>query len=124
MEGRKNIRVPFRVKAEINLGEKMLDSEIRDLSTNGLFVLLTGPLQPALDRVLDITLFLEDIEDKNKVTVQGTVVRVEKNGFAVSFLGMDLDSFIHLRNIVAYNTYDQQKIIHDFEDSFRDGTPD
>ena len=124
MEGRKNIRVPFRVRAEIHHADRILSTEIRDLSTNGLFVVTDSPHQITPGAKLDITIHLEDVQENNKVLVQGTVVRTEKHGFAVSFLGMDLDSFIHLRNIVAYNTYDQEKIIHEFEDSFTDGIAD
>ena len=124
MQERKNIRVPFRIRSEIRFDSVTLSSEIRDLSTNGLFVVTYKTEGLKEGSHIDITLHLEGSGDDHTVKLQGTVVRIENTGFAVSFLEMDLDSFFHLRNIVAYNSLDQDKIIHEFEDSFKSGTAD
>ena len=45
---------------------------------------------------------------------QGKIVRNIDTGVAIKFAELDLDSFIHLRNIVSRNTLDE-KIIKEFQ---------
>lgn len=42
--------------------------------------------------------------------MEGRIVRAEKEGMAIEFSEIDMDSFFHLRNIVALNSGDAEKI--------------
>ncbi len=123
MESRKNMRVSFSMTAIIEFESMLIKGEVKDLSTNGMF-LITKERIPK-DKKISITIHLSGTSSKLTINIDGIVVRQEDTGIAIYFLELDLDSFIHLRNIVAYNSMDEEKIIKEFveampENSIRD----
>ena len=124
MVDRGTVRVPFHIRADIRKNGISLRSEIKDLSTNGLYIVTAAKESVSPGDRLDITLHLDGTMEKMSVMIQGTVARIDIDGFAVTFLEMDLNSFNRLRDIVAFNSLDQGKIVHEFENSFRDDMMD
>jgi hypothetical protein len=120
MEKRTSTRVPFQVSARIDYKHGSFEAEITNLSTTGA-MLQTDELIPLSD-VIDITIFLSGASSELAMDVKATVLRHEKDGIAVSFSDVDLDSYIHLRNIVAHNSIDEEKIIRDFENAYIDNS--
>ena len=77
-----------------------------------------------VDEIVQVSLFLYGTSSNLSLNISGKVVRKSDAGTAIKFTELDLDSFIHLRNIVSRNAFDEQKIIKEFqefktEDSYR-----
>jgi len=109
---RKFSRVPFVVKAQIDWRGKVLTGEVSNLSLRGMFAHVPEPIP--VGEKLASTLELTGDSSDLKVTIVAKVVRADAKGIGLEFEQMDLDSFIHLRNIVAYNSGDADLIDQEF----------
>jgi len=106
---RKNSRVPFRATVSLDFpGRSHAECETVDLSLKGVFVI--GPAGHKPGERCRISLQLSGSTSHLTLQIKGTIVRVEKNGLALHFEEMDLDSFFHLKNILAYNSGNPDKL--------------
>jgi hypothetical protein len=102
---RKNSRVPFQVKTNLEFaGKSHTDCETADLSLKGVFV--PGVSGHEVGENCQVSLQLTGSTSQLSLEIKGTVVRVEEDGLALHFYEMDLDSFFHLKNILYYNSED------------------
>jgi hypothetical protein len=113
MEKRNTIRVPFHVRSVIKHADKIIEGEVVNLSTGGMLF----STQDAIDagETVNISIFLYGSSSHLALNIIGTVVRHSNDSIAIKFTELDLDSFIHLRNIVSHNTQDDDKIAKDFK---------
>ena len=115
MEKRKHKRVPFQAEAVVRDRDLTVSGKIENLSMKGLFLKAaaadvgTGPLE--------VTILLSGSSSKLSIELTGKVVRKTENGMALQFLEMDLDSFIHLKNVVLYNSEDADAILDEYHQS-------
>lgn len=123
MEKRNTIRVPFHVRSVITSGDIVVEGDVIDLSTGGM--LFQTAQKIPLDEIVQISLFLYGTSSNLSLNISGRVVRSTDAGTAIRFTELDLDSFIHLRNIVSRNAFDEEKIIREFEEfKVEDSTKD
>ena len=115
MEERHNMRVPFHVKATVKFKDAIIEGDIENLSMNGL--LMKSSVKIDEESVCRVTVFLSGASSELTLDLSGKVVRSDEKGIAINFIEMDLDSFIHLKNIIAFNQIDTQKIISEFENA-------
>jgi len=108
MSSRKFSRVNFRIAATVMAAGRRFSSEVDNLSMSGMFMITTEQLQ--LGEPADITIVLSDASPGIQVRVSGTVTRIAENGIGFTFEKIDLDSYTHLKNIVAYNTDDADRV--------------
>lgn len=103
---RKGVRVRFDtgVSLTIESGDRTITAsgDIRDISLNGIFVRTTENL--AIDSACNIRLELSGTEVPIVLEMKGKVVRLETSGVGIHFDAMDLDTFMHLKNVVRYNS--------------------
>lgn len=118
MEKRINTRITFEVGAIVKYNRKTLKCNVANLSLNG--VLLKTEEEIPKDANVKVAIFMEGGSSKLKINLEGVVVRSGKPGTAVSFKSIDLDSFIHLKNIVAYNEGNEEKIMKEFYKKVKD----
>jgi len=111
-EKRSFTRVPFQSEAIVKSSDKTILCDLQNLSLNGLF-LKTSEKIPVREPV-ELEILLSGSSSELSICLQGIVVRETEEGVAVQFQKMDLDSFIHLRNVVAYNCEDQTGIMEEF----------
>lgn len=62
---------------------------------------------------VEITIVLTGTSPEITVSFNGIVTRVIENGVGFSFDKMDLDSYMHLKNIIAYNIDDAEKVMEE-----------
>lgn len=106
-------RIPFRVQATIwsdHVTE--VATEVRDISLRGLYVVGTGRIPPGT--LCKVLVVLGGADSEVRLHMQGKVVRVDAGGMAVEFQELGLDTFIHLRNLIHYNSRDQSLIEEEF----------
>jgi hypothetical protein len=111
MSTRKFSRVRFNVEATIKVGERQFQGGVENLSMTGMF-LVTDERLPEGEAV-DITIVLTGTEPPISVNFNGRVSRIIGNGMGFIFEKIDLDSYMHLKNIVAYNIDDAEKVLEE-----------
>lgn len=111
MSTRKFSRVIFKVDATIKTKDRQFHGDVKDLSMSGMFM-LTGEQLPLGDPV-DITIILTGTSPEINVEFSGEVSRIDENGLGFTFKKMDLDSYTHLKNIIAYNIDDAEKVLEE-----------
>jgi len=112
-EKREFTRVPISFQVHISVGGRALpDCTIRDLSMKGMLVLSEDrfPLGTPCEAVISL------IEGEVEIHTSGTVAAAHPQGFGVEFTTIDgLESYIHLRNLVLFNTEDVEKVEEEFQ---------
>lgn len=76
---------------------------------------MTGMLLVTEERLpegepVEIKVVLTGTEPPLSLDFNGRVSRIIENGMGITFEKIDLDSYIHLKNIVSYNTDDPEKV--------------
>lgn len=105
---RKFSRVQFNVEASVRFAGRQFQGAVENLSMTGMF-LITGE-QLAVGDMVDITITLSGNLPEITVGFNGIVTRTAEDGVALTFDKMDLDSYMHLKNIIAYNIDDAEKV--------------
>jgi hypothetical protein len=122
MERRKYRRVPFEVTAAVQTDHISINGMVDNLSMNGMF--LTTEKTVACESPLEIAIILSGSSSMLSIRLKGRVVRQTEAGMAVEFQEMDLDSFIHLRNIIAQNSDDPDAVYEEYYQTIiRKGSP-
>jgi len=111
MSMRKFSRVPFHVVATIAAGSRSFQGAVTNLSMNGMFMETAERL--AEGETVDIVITLSGTDPEVRVGFSGRVSRLTENGIAFHFEKVDLDSYTHLKNIIAYNMADPDKVMEE-----------
>ena len=114
MTKRKATRVMFKTEGVISHDDLFIKGQVENLSLRGMFLKTSGEIP--LNSSIEIQIFLSGTVSELSIKLKGMVIRLEKKGMAVKFDEMELDSFIHLKNIVAYNEGNADKIMQEFHD--------
>lgn len=103
-ERRDGIRVDFATKVFIRVGDQQTqyDGDSRDISLRGVFLHTGDALE--IDASCDIEIQLTGSTDDLILFLKGHIVRKEEKGYAIYFDSVDLDSYMHLKNIIKYNS--------------------
>jgi hypothetical protein len=112
MEKRNFTRVPFQSEATVRTKDKTLRGEMENLSLNGMFFKVPEALP--MDEAVEVEILLSGTSSALSLRIDGNVSRVSNDGVAIQFKGMGLDSFIHLKSIIAYNTGDEEEVMKEF----------
>jgi hypothetical protein len=112
MERRKFRRVPFEVTAAVQTGLINISGMVHDLSMGGMFLATEKAISG--DSPLEISITLSGSSSMLSITLKGRLVRQTEAGIAVEFQEMDLDSFIHLRNIVLQNSDNPDSVYEEY----------
>jgi hypothetical protein len=73
----------------------------------------TGERIPPGETV-EMTISLAGDTSTLTINLEGRVSRALEDGIALQYRKVDLDSFIHLRNIVSYNIGDAERVLEEF----------
>jgi hypothetical protein len=117
VDKRRTTRVPFNIESAVKYQGKTIKGEAINLSLKGM--MFKGSEEIPLNTALDIVIFLTGTTSQLTINLKGTVVRIDKVGTAIESKEIDIDSFIHLKNIVAYNDGNQDKIMEEFYKSMK-----
>ena len=111
MSTRKFSRVRFNVAATIRTAERQFQGAVENLSMTGMFLVTNEQL--AEGELVDITIVLTGTLPEIAVNFNGIVSRIVEDGIGFTFDKIDLDSYMHLKNIVAYNIDDAEKVMEE-----------
>jgi len=111
MSTRKFSRVQFNVGATIRSADRQFQGAVENLSMAGMFLVTNEQLAEA--ETADITIVLTGTLPEIAVNFTGVVTRIAEDGIGFTFEKMDLDSYMHLKNIIAYNIDDAEKVMEE-----------
>lgn len=118
MTTRKFSRVQFNVSATIKTAAKQFKGSVENLSMRGMFLITDERLSQG--ETVEITIMLAGVEPEIAVNFSGEVARVADDGIAFNFNKVDLESYMHLKNIIAYNMDDPEKVIEEIGNSIEE----
>ena len=105
------VHATFQVHLTV-AGRPLGDVFINDLSMKGMLVLTDErfPLGTPCEAVIAL------VEGEVEIRTSGTVAALHPKGFGMEFTTIDgLESYIHLRNLVLFNTGDVEKAEEEFQ---------
>lgn len=111
MSMRKFSRVPFHVIATITAGNRSFQGAVGNLSMNGMFMETAERLQEG--ESVQIVISLAGTDPEIRVAFNGRAARLTESGIGFHFEKVDLDSYTHLKNIIAYNMADPEKVMEE-----------
>ena len=100
-EKRKRTRVPAHFDVNIHLGDKVIQTEIINISLTGFLCTSNPLLQKDAPCVAVISL-----GDALKIEIDSRILRTDDGQSAVSFTSMDDESFMHLKRLIQHNEGD------------------
>jgi len=109
MSNRKFSRVIFNVIATITAVDHQFQGKVENLSMTGMFVNTAERL--AEGQAVEIVIALTGSVPEITIGFSGRVSRSIESGLAFTFDKIDLDSYMHLKNIIAYNSEDAEKVM-------------
>lgn len=102
---RKFTRIPFDIEVSLAAGDTAIrSSRLQNISLQGMYVVTDARWKIGTDCVGE----LEVVGKSTHLTIQvkAEVLRVEKDGLAMKFTEMDLDSLTQLRHLIATHSDD------------------
>jgi hypothetical protein len=115
MEDRIHTRVIFNVSASLDFNGHIINGNVENLSMSGMLINTCDPIPEGAEAQASI--YLSGATSELSLNMICKVIRKGKHCIAVQFTQMDIDSYIHLKNIVAFNKMDEEKIMKEFESS-------
>lgn len=113
MNERHKLRVPFHVNASLEYNGNTVNGDVENLSINSMFMKTAQNIP--VNTEVDASIYLSGTTSELSLKISGTVVRSEKEGVAVTFREIEYDSFLHLRNIIEFNSGGDSEILKEFE---------
>lgn len=112
-EKREFTRVPITFEVQLTVADQpLLACRIKDLSMKGMLVLTEArfPLGTPCEAVLSL------VEGEVEIRTSGTVAALHPQGFGMEFTTIDgLESYMHLRNLVLFNSQDVERVEEEFQ---------
>jgi len=107
---RKLNRVSFKSSADVTIDDVTIKGTIDNLSMKGmLFVSKDEKINQFVQgATVSIKIYLSGTTSELTINIMGDIIRKEKDTIAITFKEMELDSFVHLRNVVFYADYELQ----------------
>jgi len=102
-EKRKRTRVHFKTQVTLKTEKSEIEAEAnsKDISMKGAFVNTKEKIP--VGTPCDIEIMLTGTSTKLSLSIKGTIIRQEPSGLGITFDSMDVDSYLHLKNIIMYN---------------------
>lgn len=114
MEKRNYQRANINVDVYVNYDAMNHRGNVINLSLKGALIDTFENLDIKVDKKVKVRLVITDNSSEYEINIDGVVIRKNEYSMGVKFINIDLDSFINLRNIVAYNNGDYDKIMEEF----------
>lgn len=115
MDKRKFSRVNIEIECLVEKNGRTYEGHVSNLSLKGMMFEPEIRDFEAGERV-NISIQLTGHSSSLQIDVLGDVIRADEEGVAINFVELDVDSFIHLKNTIAYNDGDPDKIEREFHD--------
>lgn len=120
-ERRRFTRVDLNSKVVVSARGVTIDGDMCDLSLNGVYVVAPGKVP--LREEVKLEMVLAGPTTELILDISGVVVRHGEDGFGIRFdlSQFELDTFLHLRNVIAYlNEPSPESIMGEFMEMLKE----
>lgn len=102
-ERRGTLRVQLHALVNVKIDEQLYagNADLRDISMDGLNISSSEALP--INCICDLEITISGPSSVLQLRAKGRILRQDAHGAAVKFTELDMDSYIHLKNIVLYN---------------------
>lgn len=114
MEKRNYQRVNFSINTYLEHEDVSYLVKVLNISLNGMLLETPENIDIEINAISKIKLLVTEDPPEVEINLEGTVIRKEGCHIGIRIDNIDLDSFINLRNIVAYNSGNYDKIMEEF----------
>ncbi len=121
MNQRKNERIPFDIKSELEYNNRLIPGDVLNISLSGLYIHVEEPIPSS--SIVEIKLFLTGEKKEMTIDLSGRVVRKESSGVAIKLIDLDLNSIIELRDLLMDNHDNSDKILAEFHEFVKSRKP-
>jgi Tfp pilus assembly protein PilZ len=98
----RRIRAPYKCEITLKSGDQTLNNlRSRNISMSGTFIETKEKFKIGDECLLTIQLNTTDLTQS--LNIKCKVVRLDPAGIGLTFIEMDSDSFVHLREVVKFN---------------------
>ena len=104
-ERRKHTRVPLHIDVSVLLQEEVIQVQTLNISLTGILCSSNEVFQNDVPCKVIIRL-----NKDFQISIDSKILRVGKEGTAISFTSMDEESFSHLKKLIQYNMADADRI--------------
>lgn len=118
MEKRNYQRVNFCIEAHLKYRNLNYKGVVRNLSLKGALIETFECLDIEINTKIKVSLLITDSSSEYEINFEGIVVRNLEHLIGFKIDDIELDSFINLRNVVAYNCGDYDKIMEEFINNY------
>jgi hypothetical protein len=108
MEKRNFTRVTFSGGASIKYKEQIFWGNIENVSLQGFFI--KTKLDLPLDNPLEVTIYQNP---NSSIHLLASVVRTEQDGLGMKISGVDVNSFVRLRDVVSEQCSDHTLLMNE-----------
>ena len=114
MEKRGFIRVPFKTSVEVRVqGHVIRSHDDLNISMSGIH-LCTSEAIPPVGTPCEVTITLGKFEEPVIIEAKGKTIRSEIGSLAVEFSELELDSYLHLQQLIINNADDPKQAEQEF----------
>jgi len=114
MEKRGFIRVPFKTDVEVRAQGRTIRSQAElNISMSGIR-LCTSEAVPPAETPCQVTIILGKTEEPVIIEAKGKTIRSQAGSLAVEFSELELDSYLHLQQLVINNADDPKRAEQEF----------
>jgi hypothetical protein len=104
-------RVPINLSVELFCDEKTISSKhCQDVSMNGVYVISEDKFKEGSNCEVKL------LVDNEEIKAQGHVERVTENGMAIKFLGIELESYDKLYELIIFNSSSSDQMEKEFQE--------
>jgi len=120
MSGQKNdrefTRVPINLSVELFCdGKTIVSNSCQDVSMNGVYVISEDKFKE--NSSCDVKLLVnKDEKTIEEIKAQGHVERATKNGMAIKFLGIEMESYDKLYELIVFNSTSSEQMEKEFQE--------
>jgi hypothetical protein len=120
MSGQKNdrefTRVPINLSVELSCdGKTIVSNNCQDVSMNGVYVISEDKFKE--NSSCDVKLFVnKDEKICEEIKAQGHVERASEKGMAIKFLGIEMESYDKLYELIVFNSTSSEQMEKEFQE--------
>jgi len=103
--GRVEFSTPIRIILDVDGKAVELSGSSKDLSLKGIYIDTTRRFEPGTP--CSVKIHLTGSSEKIELVMQASITRQTDKGMGIVFESMDVDTYVHLKNIVKYNCMEE-----------------
>lgn len=96
-------RVQLHAAVTVTFDEQLFaaETDLRDISLDGINISISKPLP--INHICDLQIVISGPSSILQLKARGRILRQDSHGAAVRFTELDIDSYMHLKNIVLHH---------------------